>query len=251
MWNEDGHYFDYVEIRRRIERRLASGVGLVVHLALFLLACVIGAALHPPYYYFFNYGVFSYSGTWHVAALLMLAWSLVLAFHGLQTYRRAGTASKRRFEAVEDELTERYEADDTELLASPRQAFRVQALLNEDIRLRAGWIVSLDVLLAGNVLLWLAHAADQGRDPAHWKATLLFAVLALPVIFAVNRVRRMRRDARLRRILRARRADEATSAKRKRSFDDELERYARLADDGELTDLPDDWALSDRKAKRG
>ena len=243
MWNENEAYFDYVEIRRRVERRLASGHVLAAHTALFVLATFALSAVFPPY---------MYSATATTAAsLLMFGWSLVLALHGITAYRSAGTGQARRSVAIDNELGERLDAADTELLVTPRHAFRVRALLDEDVRQRAGWIVGVNAFLLGNVIFWLTLIFAGSRFTPPWPVVPMLAFLWFPGIYAVNQVRRRLRDGKLRNILAVRPvAAMPSAAKQKRSFDAELERYTRLSDDGELMDIPDDWATYDRK-KRG
>lgn len=244
MWNENETYFDYVEIRRRVERRLASGLGLAAHTAVFVLAVFTLSAVFAPW----SYSITAATG----ANLLMFGWSLLLALHGLLAYRNAGTGQAQRNFALERELAERVDAGDTELLATPRHAFRVRALLDEDIRQRAGWIVGVDAFLLGNVVFWLSLLFMGTRYSSPWPVVPMLAFLWFPGIYVVNQVRRRLRDGKLRTILAVRPATMAGAmqAKQKRSFDAELERYSRLTDDGELVDIPEDWAVYDR-SKRG
>jgi hypothetical protein len=243
MWNENEAYFDYLEIRRRIERRLATGFGIVAHTALFVLAVFAGVTF-----------LGSYPGNTlsaPAASFLMLLWAFVLAIHGLWVYQAAGTNRRHRAAAVEAELTERYEAGDTELLASPRHLFRVRSLMDEDVRMRAGWIVGVNAFLLGNVVFWIGLLMNGTVRWAAWPVVPMLAFGWFPSIYAINQVRRRMRDAKVRRILSLRPVSTASAVKQKRSFDSELERYARLSDDGELVDVPEDWAAYDVRRKRG
>jgi len=242
MWDENERYFDYVEIRRRIERRLASGRGLVVHCLLFMLALAGSIAMFAMY-----------EGTSRVAwlNLFMAGWSGILLLHGIGVYRYGGSSTTRRLAAVQAEINERIEAADTELLATPREAFRVQSLLDEDVRLRAGWVPALDFALLINCFIWGMTLAVNATSGDVWFIVLMLSMFWLPATYAVNQTRRLIRDSKLRQVFSQRAVSFDGAIRRKRSFDSDLERYVRLSDDGELIDLPDDWALSDGKLKRG
>lgn len=243
MWNENEAYFDYAEIRRRVERRLASGQILVIHIAVFLLAIIGLVAIFGPRSYVSGGLVWAHVG--------MTGWSGLLLLHSLWAYRNSGSTASRRLEAVQTEINERLEAGDTELLASPRQAFRVQSLLDEDVRLRAGWIPALGIAALVNSFIWGVSLIAGASTGGIWSMIVLLSILWFPATYAINQTRRRMRDNKLQRILAVRPvAAPADAAKRKRSFDAELERYARLSDDGELIDMPDEWAAYDADRKR-
>lgn len=243
MWNENEAYFDYVEIRRRVERRLASGIGVVAHTGIFVLAAFMGVLALGRYPYSVDSAMFP--------SFIMMLWAGLLVLHGLWTYRRAGTGFGRRSAAIESELSERYDADDTELLASSRHLFRVQSLMDEDVRMRAGWIVGVNMFLIGNLVFWLGLTFGEAGRWSAWPVVPMLASMWFPSIYAINQVRRRMRDGKMRRILAVRPVAAERAVKQKRSFDGELERYARLSDDGELVDLPEDWAAYDAQRKRG
>ena len=79
-------FLDYLELRRRVEKRLASGRYFLLHIIIFMVEmALIGAAGFNPSYdpsnYFF---VFPSYGN------LVAFWSGVLLAHGLWSYWRSG-----------------------------------------------------------------------------------------------------------------------------------------------------------------
>lgn len=242
MWNDNESYQDYVEIRRRVERRLVSGMTLVVHSGLFMLGLVALIAIwFPPYE----------SGGAPLLNFGMGAWSGLLFLHSLWTLRHSGSGTSRRLEAVRAEVEDRLEAEDTLLLANPRHVFRVSSLLDEDVRMRAGWVPALTFALFINCFLWGLTLVQAPWSGAMWHVVLMLAMLYLPATYVVNQTRRRLRDGKLRQTLVSRPpASTNDAAKRKRSFDADLERYARLTDDGELVDMPENWVAYERDRQK-
>jgi hypothetical protein len=238
MWSENDAYFDYVEIRRRIERRLSSGTALVLHLGVYL-AVMVGLI-----------GVFgrvygSATVTW--VNLFMAGWSGVLLLHGLWTARQSALSNSQRHSAVHAEITERLDASDTELLADVRGVFRVQSLIEEDVRMRAGWNVSLlGYILVMNAAWGVNMLTRQIADATIWHILILMSFFALPVIYSFNKGRRYLRNRKLERVFATHPRQHQAVAKEKRSFEADLNAYARLSDDGELVDAPPDWAAYQR-----
>ena len=91
MWAAQDRYFDYVEIRRRIARRLRSGQALVVHTGLFVLALIGLIAIYGQPYN--SNGVMWLN-------LLMGGWCGVLFILGLWVYRNGPSLCGPRRNAV-------------------------------------------------------------------------------------------------------------------------------------------------------
>lgn len=241
MWSENDAYFDYVEIRRRIERRLSSGTALGLHLGLYL-AVLIGLI-----------GVFgrvqgSATVTW--VNLFMAGWSGVLLMHGLWTARQSALSNRQRHSAVHTEINARLDSGDTELLADVRGVFRVQSLLEEDVRMRAGWNVTLlGYILVMNAAWGVNLLTRQIADATIWHILILMSFFALPAIYTINKTRRYLRDRKLERALISHPRRQQTAAKHKRSFEADLDAYARLSDDGELVEPSPDWVAYQRNRK--
>ncbi len=234
MWNND--FFDYIEIRRRIERQLPGAQQVFGHLALFLLAVIAFVTI--------RYGQYSVNpwpgyGLEPGLAYAMTFWSILLLIHGLWAYRRSGAAGAARERAVERELEKRIGQDDTGLLADHRRVFRIRGLLDEDIRLRSGLFIWLLSFLAVNATTWVIWASAGARSSYTLQMTIPTAIAFVAPALVLNLWRRRRRDRKLQRLM-SEQAPQAAKAKRKRSFDEMAERAVRLSDDGELVNADDD-----------
>src|SRR5215207_6510808 len=114
-------FLDYLELRRRVERRLASGKWFLLHTIAFGVgAAAIGNVGWSPYYdssrnYFIDpsYG------------FLIGCWSALLLIHGICSYWRSGALGGRRDEVIEREMRERVQADDLYLGNHPKDLFRL------------------------------------------------------------------------------------------------------------------------------
>src|SRR5688572_20845940 len=120
---------DYKTIRRRIERKLARPGFVLLHVGFFFFATLLLMASAPNVSF--------------DRPVMMLVWSVVLLLHSLAMTWLSGVPDHRREAWIQHELKQRLEKDDTDLISDNRQAFRVQALLDEDIRHRAGFFVSM------------------------------------------------------------------------------------------------------------
>jgi len=235
MWDKHPLYLDYLQIRQRIESRLASSQAILAHIVLFLIAvlALLITTLYPinypyvPRSYFINPN----------ASYIMTAWSIILLSHWVLLYRNSGASHNKRAQAVENEINQRLERGDTELLDNPRQAFRLQALLNEDIRLRAGLFAPIMVFLMLNAVTWVAWAVQGEFTSYTWQMTVPTALVFLLPPLAVNAWRRARRNRRIIRLL----TDEyAISEKPKRTAETVHDAAYRLSDDGELLQTSQD-----------
>lgn len=245
MWDKHPLFLDYLQIRQRVESRLASSQAILAHIGLFLIAvlALLITTLYPinypyvPRSHFINVG----------ASYLMTAWSIVLLGHGVWAYRKSGASDNKRAQIIENEVNQRLEHGDTELLDNPRQVFRLQALLNEDIRLRAGLFVPIMLFLMLNAVTWAAWAVQGASTSYTWQMTIPTALFFLLPPLAVNTWRRARRNRRIMRLL----TDEyATSEKPKRTAEAAHDTIYRLSDDGELMQIiEEDEQLAMRKVK--
>ncbi|MBC6935394.1 MAG: hypothetical protein DWB42_06105 [Chloroflexi bacterium] len=241
-------YLDYKEIRRRVERRLKQGGGLLAHVLLYLLA-VPTVVLSEAY---LSYTYFSFGGARFYEVYVnpsigipFVIWSLVLLTHAFRVYRRSGASGEAREQAVEAELRERLVADDTALLADSRRAFRVHSLLVEDIQSRSGMVNSLLLVSAINALVWVMWALAGANTPYAWLGAVLAGPVVLLPLLALNRHARRRQEKMLIRTL----ADWNVPPyiKRKRQMRQYAEAYAgRLTDDEEDGELVD-WEDKDNK----
>lgn len=241
-------YLDYKEIRRRVERRFKNGWFLAGHLALFLLfvlyCTVIGHFfMSPPYYFYHPYFIDPAAGGF--AAV----WSVVLLFHSLRSFRRSGAAGEAREEAIERELRERLAQDDTLLLSDRRQAFRIHALMAEDIHRRSGAFITVLLFTGINAVIWVLWALTGAFSPVAWTVTSLLTFVLLPLL-VLNSSARRRQDKKMRHTL-ANWNVQAQYAKRKRQTPDDDAYPTRLTEDGELVEWDDkQFSQNTRKAKR-
>jgi 2TM domain len=233
MWNNA--FLDYLEIRRRIERRLPGMLWVWVHLAPFLAVVIMLLGVNsayidrypdPPYFLVPGLG------------LPMTFWSIALLLHGLWSYRRSAAMARTREQGIDQELRERIEQDDTMLLADPRRVFRIRGLLDEDIRQRSGLYMALLAFLLLNAATWIVWASKGADDSYTWQMTIPTVIVFLLPALALNMWRRRRRDHKLERLMAERKVDTGKS-KRKLSFDDMAEAAVRLSDDGELVPFDD------------
>lgn len=215
---------DYQTIRRRIERRLARPGFVLLHAAFFFFSSLLLMASAPNVDF--------------DRPVIMLVWSIFLLLHSLVMMRLSGVPDQRREAHIQDELEQRVERDDTALVTDHRQAFRVQAMLEEYIRHRAGFFVSLSILLGLNVIMWLGSAWQTGFvDPwtsGYWHEAARIVLAAIVPALAFNRLQRHRRDQAI--AARLTDMDLSISDKRKRlsdevyAFDEEGEHVDNVVD---------------------
>jgi hypothetical protein len=243
MWNDYFSYLDYLELRRRVEKHLAKAHVLALHISVFVVAVLYVLMANNR---FFNPGEYPGYFTSPSLASFMAGWSLLLLAHGLLTFRRSAASENAREKAIETEMRQRLEKQDTYLVEDERDLFRLHGLLNEDIKSRASPAVVLTVFTAINGLMWFVWALDSGgRDPFAWQMTPLLALAFMPLLFAVMN-RRSKHDQELMHQLSE---NEQAAGKRKRRTS-EQERAVRLTDDGELVDFPNGEMDAPVKPKR-
>jgi hypothetical protein len=235
MWDKHPLFLDYLQIRQRVESRLASSQAIFAHIGLFLIAvlALLITTLYPINYPYVPRPQFIDLGVSYV----MTVWSILLLGHGLSAYQKSGASHNKRAHIIENEVNQRLEHGDTELLDNPRQAFRLQALLNEDIRLRAGLFTPILLFLMLNAVTWAAWAVQGASTSYTWQMTIPTALFILLPPLAVNAWRRARRNRRIARLL----TDEYAGAlKPKRTTQAAADAVYRLSDDGELVQIVED-----------
>jgi Na+/melibiose symporter-like transporter len=245
VWDKHPLFLDYLHIRQRIESRMASSQAILTHIGLFLIAvlALLITTLYPINYPYVPRSHFIDAG----ASYLMTVWSIALLGHGVWVYRKSGASANTRARAVENEINQRLEHEDTELFDNPRQVFRLQAVLNEDIRLRAGLFTPITLFLMLNAVTWAAWAVQGASTSYTWQMTIPTALVILLPPLAVNTWRRNRRNRRIMRLLTN---EYAVSEKPKRTAEDARDAVYRLSDDGELVQIvEEDEPLAMRKAR--
>jgi hypothetical protein len=169
-------FLDYLELRRRVEKRLASGNLFLLHFIVFGVGtAIIGTAAWSPYYdpyrgYFINPVI----GHW------ITLWSGILLAHGLCSFWRSGARAGRRDNVIEIEMRERLQADDMYLSDRPKDLFRLHGLLNDDIRKRAAMIPTLIFFAFLNACIWIPWTlGGQAATSFAWTTAWMLAVPAL------------------------------------------------------------------------
>lgn len=234
MWNDYLTYLDYLELRRRVEKRLARPKALLFHVLIFIL--IVGGTtlyLHRSVswnYYFYEPG----------AAQIFTLWSGVLFLHGLFTFLRSGVFSGRREAIIEREMRKRLQDDVHFLSDNPQDLFRLHGLLYEDVGRRAKpfWLLSLFSTLNG-IGWWVWYYMSSQRSSVMGDAVLLAAPILL-VLLAIVAARQARYTHEMQKQMREN-AQNTVSPKQLRR-----EPAYRLEEDGELITI-DEYR---EKAKR-
>lgn len=219
-------FLDYLELRRRVEKRLASGKWLLLHAIMFGVgASVIGNAGYSPYYDpYRNYFIDPSYG------FIIGCWSALLLLHGLWTYWQSGSSAGRRDEVIECEMRERVQANDLYLSNHPKDLFRLHGLLNNDIRIRASFISVLLTIIIINAIIWIPWAVFDPNTSFAW-TTAPFLVLPLVLALLWNMWRRGRHETKLRQQM-----EQLFGSQQNQPFEDEYadEREIRLSESDEL-----------------
>ncbi len=214
-------FLDYLELRRRVEKRLASVNPLLLHGLIFgVSTTIIGLMGYPQFYS----GYFVYPVNGHVVSL----WSGVLLAHGLWTYWHSGARAGRRDHIIEDEMRQRLQANDMYLSDHPKDLFRLHGLLNDDIQKRASLIPMLLFFVFINTLIWIPWTlAGQANTSYAWMDAMM---LAVPLILGIawNVWQRARHEAETRKQL------EQFFGYKQIDDGQEYEREMRLSNDDEL-----------------
>ncbi len=244
MWNSYFSFLDYLELRRRIERRLARGHLLFLHTFAFVSFAILMAASAQHSLGSFYRSYFVDLGTGQFTAI----WSIALALHGMLVYARSGAFAARRGWVVEDEMRHRIEADATFLSDEPSDLFRLHALLEDDIARRSSFVTPLSAFTMINVVMWVTWSFVAIHSAFSWHMVLVFGPILLLLLLR-SFVQQQRHNYQLRqRMLSAERPREA---KELRQYAQEAAAYnpaARLsADQDELLTLEE----YREKTKRG
>jgi hypothetical protein len=216
-------FLDYLELRRRVERRLASGKWFLLHAITFGVgAAIVGTAGWSPYYDSFrNYFIDPAYG------FIIGSWSALLLIHGLWSYWHSGAHGAKRNEAIEREMRQRVEAHDLYLSDHPKDLFRLHCLINSDIRSRASMISVLLTFIVINAVIWIPWAILEADSSFAWQ---MAPMLVIPLLLALtwNFWRRGRHEVKLRNQM------EQLFGSQSYQEDDYPEREMRLSDSDEL-----------------
>lgn len=230
-------FLDYLELRRRVEKRLTSGNRLFLHIVLFGLGATIAGvagfnAIYTPGEYFF---IDAHIGYW------VSAWSALLLAHGLWTYVRSGASSGRRDHIIESEMRERLQAHDMYLSDHPKDLFRLHGILNDDIKSRSHLPMILLFYIFLNALLWLPWAITDARTSFAWQISPML-IVPLVLTLATNIWVRARHERQLRKQL-----EQLFGYQQSDDDEPDYAREARLNSDDEMVTI-EDYML---KRKRG
>jgi hypothetical protein len=160
---------------------------------------------------------------------IMFVWAIALMLYGLLTYFRSGAWESTLSHAVETEMRERLENNDSYLVQDAHDLFRLHGLLEEDVRRRArATIRPLAFFAVINGLLWMV---ERGGTYSMTPRTVTpFLALLLLIMLAFN-FWQVRRHERKLRDLQA--TADPSSMKPKRDV-------LHLSDDGEMLEIIED-----------
>jgi len=227
-------FLDYLELRRRVEKQLASGNHFLLHIFIFGTGATFsGLAGWSPYIY----GWFVYPLNGHLVSL----WSGILLAHGLWTYWQSGARAGRRDHVIESEMRERIKNDDLFLSDRPKDLFRLHGLLNDDIQKRASMTPTLLLFAFINACVWIPWTlAGHASDSFAWMVAMM---LVIPFIVAVvwNVWQRVRHEAQLRKKLEQYFSNEQIDNE---PFD---EREMRLSEDGDELITVDEYMVKRKR----
>jgi hypothetical protein len=224
VWYGYFSFLEYLELRRRVENRLAKANWLAYHTAAFSIGALVTICgdiwLIVP-------------GINHVMTL----WSLLLFAQGMWTFWHSGVTDSARSQAIEMEMRHRLEDEDDDLVEDERDLFRLHDVLIEDVKYRARLVTALTVFSALNAIFWLLGTSSTGPEIADsgWKYIVLLGIY-LPVLAAMVRSRAVHERRLMSHLSRTLASEEKDKPKRW----GEKEKIVRLTDDGELEEVPDD-----------
>jgi hypothetical protein len=226
------NFLDYLELRRRVEKRLSRPLPLLTHTLVFGVSALLIGLLgfyyfKPPFdFYDLNYYFIS-PGFGQFVAL----WSGGLFLHGLWAFLRSGALGGARSRVIEAEMRARLEQDDSYLSDNPKDLFRLHGLLEDDVRKRSGifWLMLTVVFI--NAFAWIPWAITTPSDSVGWTMGILLGSGYLPVL-AWSGWRRGRREGKLRKQMEQLFDHPAD----KRDYWNTSQRLTQVSDDGELVD---------------
>ncbi|MFN8373835.1 MAG: hypothetical protein U0694_13285 [Anaerolineae bacterium] len=234
MWNSYWTFLDYLELRRRAEKRLARGTWLLVHTALFVVATIAMIANAGGRY---NNGYFMQMNDSYGFAF----WSFLLVVHAIFTYARSGAAQGRRSRAIEEEMRERLRSEDTYLSDNPKDLFRLHGILEDDVRKRNSAVGLLTLYTIVNALIWIPWVSFSSmRDSVPWQASPALAVLIFLPLLGFSAFSAAGRERALRKQMEtlSEAAPQREEAPKQKRFVENS--HMRLTDDGELMVIEDE-----------
>lgn len=240
MFGSYGSFLNYLEIRRRIERRLMPMSWLGLHILLFVAVDIFALSSytrHPSGMTFASLSM----------AQVMLVWSVVLLAHGVWSLVRSGAWTNRRSRVIEQEMRERFEQADTYLVQDERDWFRIHGLLENDVRARSSAAQWLTLFTVINALNWIGSGGGY-MTSYPWQITPMLALVLVPVL-AFAAWRSGRRERKLVTMLSAENAKAGNarrSAKRKHKPTlGSVPDYLQLVDSDEMLEIIDADADAD------
>lgn len=228
-------YLEYRELRRRVERRLAKPRLLLVHVVIYV--AVITGMMTWITSYFYGQTVIYQAYQYRFPFSL---WAVVLMLHAVFVWVRSGAIEERRSQQIEHAIRERLN-EDRDWQISSRSLFRLHALLDNDVRVRSGFTVTLAFTALLNAVMWVVWASLSSQSNTEaWRLTPWFA-LALLIPYGLNLWRQRRSIRKIRRTLERMSDDLPATVKHKKRHHLEADEYANetvysLGDDGELVD---------------
>ncbi|MFN8373834.1 MAG: hypothetical protein U0694_13280 [Anaerolineae bacterium] len=244
MWNSYWTFLDYLELRRRVEKRLARGTWLLAHSVLFVFIA-IGAVLYA--YSTRTYDIIvSRDFVYPVIGYCMALWSIVLAAHGLYSYNQSGAATEKRSQAIETEMREQVYNEDAYIGSDTRDLYRLHGLLDSDIRKRANTMPLLLIFTLVNVLVWGAWAFTGAHSAFAWETTWQMVLFIFLPLLGWSAFQRQRHEIWVRKQIEG--PESETESADKKKHDEALTpTLLHLSDDGEVTTMPDDQKRTKRK----
>jgi hypothetical protein len=241
-------FYDYREIRRRVENRLGGDLSVLTHAILFLIVSVAimnnarGMESAP------GSGVWQYLPPDFKIYPQMSLWGVILVVHGVWTCLRVGLPKPIRTRVIDTEIKERLEQEDTQLLEDHRHIFHIKGFLDEDMRQRAMvallilavliYIASVWIRITFYDFLRMEYFSPQATVPpvAIPIAIRFGPALIVPATLLVYWFQRNRRDQKFKQLVAAWGAagDEVKNKHELKA------KSVRLSDDGELIAVADD-----------
>lgn len=168
-------YLAYLELARRVRRKLASPNPLYFHVGIYagiLGLLIAGMNVFASYYWI--------QGIDRPVTVFFGLWTGVLALHGSWLWLRGGNGSTRD-RVIEQEMRDIYDQYD-QPLGDSVDFFALHSLLQQDIGRRYNFSNLLAVLLWANVLSWGLWLLESGGNNAYpYAMTPIYAFLLIPV----------------------------------------------------------------------
>lgn len=223
------NFLDYLELRRRVEKRLSRPLPLLAHTLVFGVSALLIGLL--GFYSFRNPNVLDYYFILPGLGQFVAVWSGGLFLHGLWAFVRSGALGGARGKAIEAEMRARLEQGDSYLSDNPKDLFRLHGLLEDDVRKRSGifWLMLTAIFI--NALIWIPWAIYEPYSSFGWLIGLFLGMGYLPAL-AWSAWRRGQREGKLRKQM-EQLFDHPTD---EREYWNASQRLTQVSDDGELVD---------------